>query len=67
MSILDKILGLFARQVRKPDIIIPVVLEQPHIIKDNNQSINNGAVNEKSDAGLRSETKPKRKRVRQRQ
>jgi hypothetical protein len=65
MSILDKILSFFAKQVRKSDVIIPVILEKPHTIKDNNQSINSGAVNEKSDAGLRSETKPRRKRVKQ--
>jgi hypothetical protein len=65
MSILDKILSFFAKQVRKSDVFIPVILEKPHTIKDNNQSINSGAVNEKSDAGLRSETKPRRKRVKQ--
>jgi hypothetical protein len=66
MSILDTILGFFAKQVRKSDVVIPAVtLEKPHTIKDNNQSINNGAVNEKSDASLRSETKPRRKRVKQ--
>jgi hypothetical protein len=65
MSILDTILGFFYKQVRKSDVIIPVTLEKPHTIKDNNQSINSGAVNEKSDAGLRSKTKPRRKRVRQ--
>jgi hypothetical protein len=65
MSILDTILGFFAKQVRKSEVIVPVTLEKPHTIKDNNQSINNGAVNEKSDAGLRSETKPRRKRVKQ--
>ena len=64
MSILDTILDFIARQVRKTEVVIPVTLEKPHTIKDNNQSINSGAVNEKSDAGLRSETKPKRKRVR---
>ena len=54
---------VMASQIRKSDVTLPA-LSLPHKITDDNQSIQNGVVNEKFDVDLRSESKSKRGRKR---
>ena len=61
--ILDKIIGLFNSQLIKFSAKLPVISKTEHIIQDNNQSINNGVINEKLDVNVRSTIKSNRKRV----
>lgn len=70
MNLIKKALAYLSSQVKSSNVNIPKVLEKPHKIQDDNQSIHNGVVNEKSDSNLRSagktagiskrSTKPKR-------
>ena len=52
-----------ASQIKKPDVMIPQNTAS-HKIKDNDQSIHNGVINEKREPSLRSEVKPKAGRKR---
>jgi len=56
MTIQHKILTL-ASQIKKTSVKLPKKIGRPHKIKDNNQSINNGVVNEESHFDLRSSSK----------
>lgn len=48
------IIKALASQIKEPDVKLPKKRGRPHKIKDDNQSIKNGVVNEKSNADLRS-------------
>jgi hypothetical protein len=52
---MDKMLGQMASQIRKPNVKL-AKNTKPHKIKDDNQSVNNGVINEKSSIGMRSQT-----------
>ena len=56
MNLMKKLLASFTSQIKKSDVKLPVI-EQPHKIKDDNQSIHNGVINEKTDANLRGSSK----------
>ena len=43
-----------ASQIKKTSVKLPKKVGRPHKIKDDNQSIKNGVVNEESDSDLRS-------------
>ena len=66
MNQLKKALAYLTSQIKKPQVILADI-DKPHKIQDDNQSINNGVINEKkSQSDLRS-TNPvaeKRKRGR---
>jgi len=52
----NKILDKLASQVRKSNVKLPKRIK-PHKITDDNQSINNGVINERHSVCLRSQTK----------
>jgi len=52
MNRLKMALAILTSQIKGSDVTLPVI-EKPHTIKDDNQSIHNGVVNEKSNADLR--------------
>ena len=52
---IDKMLGDMASQIIKSNVKL-AKNKKPHKIQDDNQSVNNGVINEKSSAGLRSPT-----------
>lgn len=54
MYIIDKIRDIMALQLNKPSIKLPQKRLTPHKITDDNQAIQNGVINEKSDTNLRS-------------
>ena len=53
MSDLKKMLGALTSQVKSNNVTLATA-EKPHKIKDDNQSIHIGVINEKSDTNLRS-------------
>ena len=53
MTIYNMIMAL-ASQIKKASVKLPKKVGRPHKIKDDNQSIKNGVVNEKSHVDLRS-------------
>ena len=71
MNKLKKILTVLASQITKSSVKLPVI-DKPHKIQDDNQSIHNGVINEtiqsktamrgtgKPSAGRKRSTKPKR-------
>ena len=64
MNLLKKALAHLTSQIKKPQVILPAIV-QPHKIKDDNQSIHNGVINEQnSEPSLRSATEPSQKRKR---
>lgn len=52
----NKIIDKLASQVKRPNVKLPQS-SKPHKITDDNQSINNGVINEKYSFCLRSATK----------
>jgi hypothetical protein len=48
------ILNKLSSQIRKPNVKLPTKPLRPEKIQDNNQSIEYGAINEKSNVGVRS-------------
>ena len=48
-----KLMQSLAAQIKKHNTKLPKNVGRPHKIKDDNQSIKNGVVNEKSDSDLR--------------
>jgi hypothetical protein len=48
-------LGKMSSQIRKPNVKLAKNIK-PHKIKDDNQSVKNGVINEESSTGLRSPT-----------
>ena len=63
MNSLKKMLAYLTSQVNKTSVTLGTI-ETPHKIKDDNQSITSGVINEKSEPNLRSEIKPIAKRQR---
>lgn len=59
--------AILTSQIKKTDVRLPAS-EPPHTIRDDNQSIKNGVINEECDIRMRSEGEPpiKRKRGRPR-
>lgn len=53
---LKKILAVLTSQVKQSSVKLPIV-EIPHKITDDNQSINNGVIHEKSNIDVRSASK----------
>jgi hypothetical protein len=53
---IQKLLDKIALQIYKPTVKLPKS-NTPHKIKDNNQSVNNGVINEKTNSRLRSQVK----------
>ena len=53
MNLLNKILDKLSSQVNKANVKLSKI-NKPHKITDDNQSIHNGVINEKSTSGLRS-------------
>lgn len=51
----NKILRKLTSQVKKPNVKLPKSIK-PHKITDDNQSINNGVINERYSVCLRSKT-----------
>ena len=56
MTIQD-MMETLASQIKKTSVKLPKKTGKPHKIKDNNQSIKNGVVNEESHFDLRSSSK----------
>ena len=67
MNGLKKVLLAMSSQIKKADVRLPI-METPHTIRDDNQSIRNGVINEESYNRMRSaiESPVKRKRGRPR-
>jgi hypothetical protein len=63
MNSLKKALASLASQIKKPDVTLPSI-EIPHKITDDNQSINNGVINEEFHNRMRSEIESPAKRKR---
>jgi hypothetical protein len=57
MNFFNKIMATFASQIKKSNVKLPVKQEMPHKIKDDNQSIHNGVINEEPKPSLRSKVK----------
>ena len=58
MKTVNKIIGLFGYQLHKSDVKLPKKSVMSPKIQDNNQAINNGAINEsKPKSNLRSKAK----------
>lgn len=53
MNIMKKALAFMTSQIKKSDVKLPVI-EKPHKIRDDNQSIHDGVIHEKLDSSLRS-------------
>ncbi len=64
MGILDKIYLMLSSQIIRSDVTLPVIDKKSPKIQDNNQSINIGAINEKSNTIVRSTGKTGAKRRR---
>ena len=64
MNHLKKMLAHLTSQIKSSDVTLATI-EKPHKIRDDNQSIHNGVINEEFNANLRSAspTSGKRKRV----
>lgn len=56
MKILNTILATFASQIKKSNVKLPKSVK-PHKIQDDNQSIHNGVIHEKTEPSLRSKVK----------
>lgn len=56
INLFNKIFEKFASQIKKPNVKLPKS-RTPHKIKDNNQSVKNGVINEKTTSSLRSKVK----------
>ena len=56
MMLLNKILATMASQIKKSNVKLPISVK-PHKIQDDNQSIHNGVIHEKSEPNLRSKIK----------
>jgi hypothetical protein len=54
MSFIDKIFNIMGSQIKKPSVKLPKKRFTPHKIKDDNQAISIGVINEESDISLRS-------------
>ena len=63
MKFIYKMLLTLASQVNKANVKMQNT-DKPHKITDDNQSINNGVINEKSTSGMRSPSKTGTKRRR---
>ena len=65
MNVMAKVLTFMSSQIKKSSVKLQPI-EKPHTIRDDNQSIHNGVIHEKSDSSMRSEgsaiAKPKRGR-----
>ena len=57
MRKLQKIISVLVNQIKPDNVKLPLN-NKPLKIKDNNQAINNGVINEESDSDLRSQTQP---------
>ena len=55
-DLLKKMLDKLTLQIYKPTVKLPKS-NKPHKIKDNNQSVKNGVINEKTSSSLRSKVK----------
>ena len=55
MNIIKKFMAIMSSQIKGVATKLPTI-QKSHKIKDDNQSIHNGVVNEKSKPSLRSET-----------
>ena len=61
MNTLKKFLALMTSQIKKSDVKLPIIdIDKPHKIKDDNQSIHNGVINEtiESKTAVRGTSKP---------
>lgn len=56
MNTLKKALAFLTSQIKKSDVKLQTI-EQPHKIRDDNQSIHDGVIHEKLDTTLRSTSK----------
>ncbi len=63
MNLLRKALSILTSQIRQSDVKLGAS-RKPHKITDDNQSLKNGVINEKSTSGLRSKSKSGAKRGR---
>ena len=63
MNHVKKMLIQLTSQIRASSVTLATV-EKPHKIKDDNQSIHNGVINEEFNSNLRSQIKPDTKRKR---
>lgn len=59
MDNIQKFLTKISSQIKKSNVKLPNKTVTPHKIKDNNQSISDGVINEKSNLSLRSAGKPR--------
>ena len=59
MNKIQNLLTKISTQIRKSNVKLPNKIQTPHKIKDNNQSISDGVINEESNFNLRSESKPR--------
>jgi hypothetical protein len=63
MNNLKKMLAHLTSQVKSDNVTLAVI-EKPHKITDDNQSIHNGVINETIKSDLRSQSQPNAKRKR---
>lgn len=63
MNRMKKMLVAMASQIKNPSVTLPTS-DKPHKIKDDNQSIHNGVINEKSESSVRGAGKTVAKRKR---
>jgi hypothetical protein len=55
---INTLIKSLAAQIKKQNAKLPKCIGKAHKITDDNQSIKNGVINEKSDADLRSSSNP---------
>ena len=56
MLLVHKFMKIFASQIKKSGVKLPVKLDKSPKIQDNNQAISNGVINEKSNSRVQSKT-----------
>lgn len=59
MDNIQSLLAKISSQIKKSNVKLPNKIFTPHKIKDNNQSISDGVINEESNSNLRSQSKPR--------
>jgi hypothetical protein len=57
MRSIQELLAIMASQIKRSDVTLATV-KKPHKIKDDNQSIHNGVINETIESDLRSQSQP---------
>jgi hypothetical protein len=61
MRSIQELLAIMASQIKRSGVTLATV-EKPHKIKDDNQSIHNGVINETIESDLRSQSQPNTER-----